>query len=118
MAADVDPRANDASGPEEVEVEFVEELLCLAVQDPQLSGDHEYPDARRLLALGRIRQYGDSALRMRAREVEAVGGLHPTMFVYDVDGHVVWGATGRIVHGFLEILRRHGWERGRAQGKE
>lgn len=52
------------------------------------------------------------------REVEAVGGLHPTMFVYDVDGHVVWGATGRIVHGFLEILRRHGWERDRAQGKE
>lgn len=45
------------------------------------------------------------------REVEAVGGLHPTMFVYKVDGHVVWGATGRIVHGFLDILRRHGWER-------
>jgi 8-oxo-dGTP pyrophosphatase MutT (NUDIX family) len=50
------------------------------------------------------------------REVEAVGGLHPTMFVYDVDGHVVWGATGRIVHGFLEILRHQGWQR--AQGKE
>jgi peptide deformylase len=28
--------------------------------------------ARRLYALGRIRHYGDSALRMRAREVEAV----------------------------------------------
>jgi 8-oxo-dGTP pyrophosphatase MutT (NUDIX family) len=45
------------------------------------------------------------------REVEAVGGLHPTMFVYEVGGNVVWGATGRIVHGFLDILRRHGWER-------
>lgn len=45
------------------------------------------------------------------REVEAVGGLHRTMYVYEVDGHVVWGATGRIVHGFLELLRRRGWMR-------
>lgn len=43
------------------------------------------------------------------RGIDMVGGLHPTMFVYEVDGHVVWGATGRIVHGFLEILRGHGW---------
>ncbi len=43
------------------------------------------------------------------REVEAVGGLHRTMYVYEVDGHVVWGATGRIVHGFLEVLRHRGW---------
>jgi 8-oxo-dGTP pyrophosphatase MutT (NUDIX family) len=34
-----------------------------------------------------------------------------TWFAYDVDGHTVWGATGRIVHGFLEVLRRRGWER-------
>jgi 8-oxo-dGTP pyrophosphatase MutT (NUDIX family) len=52
------------------------------------------------------------------REVEAVGGLHPTMFVYEMDGHVVWGATGRIVHGLLEILRSHGWGRAGAPGKE
>jgi 8-oxo-dGTP pyrophosphatase MutT (NUDIX family) len=52
------------------------------------------------------------------REVEAVGGLHPTMFVYEVDGHVVWGATGRIVHGLLEILRRQGWPRHRAREEE
>lgn len=52
------------------------------------------------------------------REVEAVGGLHPTMFVYEVDVHVVWGATGRIVHGLLEILRSHGWGRAGATGKE
>jgi 8-oxo-dGTP pyrophosphatase MutT (NUDIX family) len=52
------------------------------------------------------------------REVEAVGGLHRTMFVYEVDGHVVWGATGRIVHGFLEILRRNGWAGHRARGEE
>jgi 8-oxo-dGTP pyrophosphatase MutT (NUDIX family) len=26
-------------------------------------------------------------------------------FVYEVDGHVIWGATGRILRGFLETLR-------------
>jgi 8-oxo-dGTP pyrophosphatase MutT (NUDIX family) len=46
------------------------------------------------------------------REVEAVGGLHRTMYVYEVDGHMVWGATGRIVHVFLELLRRLGWGKG------
>jgi 8-oxo-dGTP pyrophosphatase MutT (NUDIX family) len=30
-------------------------------------------------------------------------------FAYDIDGQVVWGATGRIVHAFLEALRRGGW---------
>ena len=30
-------------------------------------------------------------------------------FAYEVDGNTVWGATGRIVHGFLEILRTQGW---------
>ena len=42
---------------------------------PPEAEDHEQElelEARRLLALGRIRQYGDSALRMRAREVETV----------------------------------------------
>jgi peptide deformylase len=42
---------------------------------PPQPEDHEQAlelEARRQLALGRIRQYGDSALRMRAREVETV----------------------------------------------
>jgi len=43
------------------------------------------------------------------REVPAPGGLHPTMYAYEVDGHVVWGATGRILHGFLELLAKGGW---------
>jgi 8-oxo-dGTP pyrophosphatase MutT (NUDIX family) len=30
-------------------------------------------------------------------------------FVYEVDGYVVWGATGRILHELLESLRREGW---------
>jgi len=26
-------------------------------------------------------------------------------FVYEVDGHVIWGATGRMLHEFLEVFR-------------
>ena len=52
------------------------------------------------------------------REVEVVGGLHHTMFVYEADGQVVWGATGRIVHAFLSVLRRLGWAGRRARGEE
>ncbi len=49
-----------------------------------------------------------------ARAEGAEGGADPrgeftTWFRYDVDGHVVWGATGRIVHAFLEALRAGGW---------
>ncbi|MGH2691911.1 MAG: NUDIX hydrolase [Actinomycetota bacterium] len=36
-------------------------------------------------------------------------------FAYTLDGHTVWGATGRIVHAFLEALWRSGW-RGRTGG--
>jgi len=49
------------------------------VHDHEHAHDHDHAEdeealereARRLLALSRIRQYGDSVLRMRAREVEA-----------------------------------------------
>jgi 8-oxo-dGTP pyrophosphatase MutT (NUDIX family) len=37
-------------------------------------------------------------------------GSFQTWFAYTVEEATVWGATGRIVHGFLEILRRNGWE--------
>ena len=33
-------------------------------------------------------------------------------FAYTLDGHTVWGATGRIVHAFLEALRTSGWRGG------
>src|SRR3990172_2520959 len=42
-------------------------------QEPESEGDDEQElerEARRLIALTRIRQYGDPALRMKAREVE------------------------------------------------
>ncbi len=33
-------------------------------------------------------------------------------FAYTLDGHTVWGATGRIVHAFLEALMTSGWRGG------
>jgi 8-oxo-dGTP pyrophosphatase MutT (NUDIX family) len=30
-------------------------------------------------------------------------------FDYELDGHTVWGATGRIMHALLEALRSGGW---------
>jgi 8-oxo-dGTP pyrophosphatase MutT (NUDIX family) len=52
-----------------------------------------------------------SALAAAEREVMATDGdgVSRGWFAYDVDGRVVWGATGRIVHSFLEALRRGGW---------
>ena len=44
----------------------------------------------------------------RAAGAERDGVLR-TWFAYEVGGRTVWGATGRIVHGFLEVLRREGW---------
>jgi 8-oxo-dGTP pyrophosphatase MutT (NUDIX family) len=45
------------------------------------------------------------------QEVLATDGDGATRgwFAYDIDGQVIWGATGRIVHAFLEALRRGGW---------
>jgi peptide deformylase len=43
--------------------------------DAELHADHERElelEARRMLALARIRQYGDPALRMKAREIDVV----------------------------------------------
>jgi 8-oxo-dGTP pyrophosphatase MutT (NUDIX family) len=35
-----------------------------------------------------------------------------TGFVYEVEGHTIWGATGRMVHEFLEIVRKEpAWQR-------
>lgn len=49
-----------------------------------------------------------------AKAERAAGGPDPmgrftTWFQYDVEGQVVWGATGRIVHSFLQALRAGGW---------
>lgn len=70
------------------------------------------------MEIAEVLQLEVSKLLEVEREVEAVGGLHPTMFVYEADQHVVWGATGRIVHALLEILRRQGWRSDGAPGEE
>jgi 8-oxo-dGTP pyrophosphatase MutT (NUDIX family) len=45
----------------------------------------------------------------RAIEPDGAPPGAPAMYVYEVQGNTVWGATGRIVHGFLKILRGGGW---------
>ena len=43
------------------------------------------------------------------REVRADGGF-TTWFAYEIEDVTVWGATGRIVHAFLEVLHGRGWD--------
>lgn len=53
--------------------------------------------------------------RLLAVEREEGGdhrGAFRTWFAYTLEGDTVWGATGRIVHGLLDVLRRNGWEEG------
>jgi 8-oxo-dGTP pyrophosphatase MutT (NUDIX family) len=48
--------------------------------------------------------------RLASVEREVVPPGHPRgWFAYELDGDMVWGATGRILHGFLEALRAAGW---------
>jgi 8-oxo-dGTP pyrophosphatase MutT (NUDIX family) len=42
----------------------------------------------------------------RPMELPVDGGRTWTGWTYEVDGTTVWGATGWILHGFLEIVRR------------
>jgi 8-oxo-dGTP pyrophosphatase MutT (NUDIX family) len=39
-------------------------------------------------------------------ELERPDGRRWKGWVYEIDGHTVWGATGRMLHGLLEILRK------------
>jgi 8-oxo-dGTP pyrophosphatase MutT (NUDIX family) len=48
----------------------------------------------------------------RAEEEVTLEGQR-AWFAYTLDGRTVWGATGRIVHAFLEVLRGAGWQGGR-----
>lgn len=47
-----------------------------------------------------------AAERLERRTWE--GGAYHT-YTYRLDGQVVWGLTGRILHQLLETLRREGW---------
>ncbi|HEV3474548.1 MAG TPA: CoA pyrophosphatase [Actinomycetota bacterium] len=58
-----------------------------------------------------VLELGVAGLASEERKVVPDGappGL-PPMYVYEMGGQIVWGATGRIVHGFLEVLREGGW---------
>ena len=50
--------------------------------------------------------------RLARVEEEVTLGEERAWFAYTLDGHTVWGATGRIVHAFLETLRGAGWQGG------
>jgi 8-oxo-dGTP pyrophosphatase MutT (NUDIX family) len=48
--------------------------------------------------------------RLAGVERQVIPGDRPGgWFAYELDGNTVWGATGRILHGFLEALREGGW---------
>jgi 8-oxo-dGTP pyrophosphatase MutT (NUDIX family) len=49
---------------------------------------------------------------LAAAEEEVRLGTSSGWFAYTLDGHMVWGATGRIMHSFLEALRQAGWRGG------
>jgi 8-oxo-dGTP pyrophosphatase MutT (NUDIX family) len=53
-----------------------------------------------------------SRLAAVEREVhrETGPGVTRSWFAYTLEGHTVWGATGRILHAFLEVLRAEGWK--------
>jgi 8-oxo-dGTP pyrophosphatase MutT (NUDIX family) len=45
-------------------------------------------------------------------EEEVMLEAQTAWFAYTLDGHTVWGATGRIVHSFLEAMHLSGWRGG------
>jgi 8-oxo-dGTP pyrophosphatase MutT (NUDIX family) len=45
-------------------------------------------------------------LELEVDRLAAVERAVESWFAYTVDGHTVWGATGRIVHAFLEVWMR------------
>jgi 8-oxo-dGTP pyrophosphatase MutT (NUDIX family) len=69
------------------------------------------PMAPSELEIAEVLEMEVSALARAEQPVAAIDGdgISRTWFAYDIDGRVVWGATGRILHGFLEVLRDRGW---------
>jgi 8-oxo-dGTP pyrophosphatase MutT (NUDIX family) len=52
---------------------------------------------------------GQLALVEKEAGARDPAGTFRTWYAYELDGHTVWGATGRILHGLLETLRAGGW---------
>lgn len=62
------------------------------------------------IEIARVLEFEVARLAAVERVVEMTGPLGVFEgIVYELDGHIVWGATGRIVHDFLETLRTGGW---------
>jgi 8-oxo-dGTP pyrophosphatase MutT (NUDIX family) len=59
--------------------------------------------------IAEVLEFGLADLAARAAVAEFVHrGRAFTTDVFDMDGHVIWGATGRILRGFLDALDRAG----------
>src|SRR5439155_22951739 len=57
--------------------------------------------------IAEVLQFPLQALSRAEREVEwRREGQVWTGFVYEMDGHTIWGATGRMLHEFLEVVRK------------
>ena len=61
--------------------------------------------------IAEVIELGLSPLVEVERAVDATGpdGVARSWFAYDLDGYLVWGATGRILHSLIEVLHKEGW---------
>jgi 8-oxo-dGTP pyrophosphatase MutT (NUDIX family) len=47
--------------------------------------------------------------RLAKVEQEVLATSGRSWHSYELDGNLVWGATGRVLHSFLDVLRGEGW---------
>jgi 8-oxo-dGTP pyrophosphatase MutT (NUDIX family) len=47
--------------------------------------------------------------RLAKVEREVLGASGRSWHAYELDGSLVWGATGRVLHSLLDVLRGEGW---------
>lgn len=47
--------------------------------------------------------------RLAKAEREVLAASGSSWHAYELDGSLVWGATGRVLHSLLEVLRGEGW---------
>ena len=60
--------------------------------------------------IAEVLELGVRRLAEVEREAGGRDGERRTWYAYEVDGNTVWGATGRIVHALLQVLRDRGWD--------
>lgn len=105
----IDPRAFDVLGPLSathtvVSGYLIQPFVGVLADRPAITPS-EIEIAEVLeLPLGRLARVEREVHR------ETGPGVTRSWFAYTLDGYTVWGATGRILHGLLEVLRQQGWK--------